>query len=213
MIIPVGERYQQNLFRVTKRNGKLHRETLRATLFVPMTGTAEQIRQVLPDATKPRLVNGSFELIIATTELPTSWHYLRQASVVCDDMPVPTGKCYLSFENSEPGQASRALQGLALDGRAVTRVDLSAHVRGRDLGPGPTSQQRAAVIITFYDRRRAVIDSQRLADWEGTFTWRHESKRIRVPLATREAIVRLGLLGGVGRLDLDAVALAVSRTD
>ena len=41
MIIPVGERYQQTLYRMTKRDGELVREPLRPTLFVPMTGTAE----------------------------------------------------------------------------------------------------------------------------------------------------------------------------
>ena len=80
-------------------------------------------------------------------------------------------------------------------------------MRGRDLGPGPTPQQQPAAIITYYDQRRAVIDSESLGNWHGTFDWRLESKTLRVPLASREAIVRLGLLGGTGRLDLDEVQL------
>jgi protein-L-isoaspartate(D-aspartate) O-methyltransferase len=210
MIIPVGQRYQQNLVRVTKRDGKLERTPLRATLFVPMTGDAEASREALPDPKNPAIVNGDFETTIPDTTLPANWHYLRQVQVIADKNAVPAGTNYLSFSNTEPGQASRALQGLALDGTSVSRVRLSARVRGRDLQHGLTPRQRAAVIITFYDQRRAVIDSQRLvASWEGDFAWRTESKSLRVPLATREAIVRLGLLGGVGKLDVDQVTLEV----
>jgi len=204
MIVPVGERYQQNLYRITKRGGKLQREALRATLFVPMTGAAEASREVLPDPGKPAIVNGDFAKVIGESQLPASWHYLRQARVVGKER-------YLSFENSEPGRASRALQGLALDGKKISKIELSARVRGRALGAGPTASQRAAVMITFYDQRRAVIGSERLANWEGTFDWRLESKTVRVPLATREAIMRLGLLGGVGRLDLEDVSLKADR--
>ncbi|NOY42195.1 MAG: protein-L-isoaspartate(D-aspartate) O-methyltransferase [Planctomycetes bacterium] len=209
MIIPVGERYQQNLFRITKRDGKLHREALRATLFVPMTGAAEEARQVLPNPKSPSIVNGNFSSRIDNTDLPTGWHYLRNARIVSETERYGEPSGFLSFENSEPGQPSRALQGVALDGRAVSFVKLSARVRGKNLQPGPTTRQRAAVIITFYDKRRAVIDSQQLANWKGTFDWRLESKKIRVPLATREAIVRVGLLGGVGHLDIDDLRLEV----
>jgi len=213
MIIPVGERYQQNLHLMTKRKGKLEQETLRATLFVPMTGVAEEARQVLPDPSHPQVVNGSFEKVLPDGDRPAAWHYLRQASVVSDEQAAPLGTRYLSFVNTEPSKASRALQGLALDGRAMSHLTISAYVRGRDLRPGVTPRQRAGVIITFYDQRRAVIGSERLANWKGSFDWRHETKKLRVPLATREAIVRLGLLGGTGQLDLDDVSLSVISSE
>ncbi len=209
MIIPVGERYQQNLFRVTKRDGKLHREALRATLFVPMTGEAEEARQVLPNPKSPSLVNGDFSSRIGNTDLPSAWHYLRNAKIVSETNGYGEPPRYLSFENSEPGQPSRALQGVPLDGSAISYIKLSARVRGKNLQTGLTPRQRAAVIVTFYDKRRAVIDSQQLANWKGTFDWRVVSKKIRVPLATREAIVRVGLLGGVGHLDIDDLRLQV----
>ncbi len=38
MIIPLGERYQQTLYLMTKKDGKLVSEALVPTLFVPMTG-------------------------------------------------------------------------------------------------------------------------------------------------------------------------------
>jgi protein-L-isoaspartate(D-aspartate) O-methyltransferase len=211
MIIPVGERYQQNLFRITKRDGQLQRQPLQATLFVPMTGAAEDARQVLPDPSQPRIVNGSFEDAIpreGTEELwPAGWHYLRQATLVSDERSAPAGKHYLSLTNDERGRVSQALQGLALDERRVRFVRLSAQVRGDDLERGATDQQQPTVLITFYDRRRAAIDTQRLGPWKGSFDWQPVSAVLRVPPGTREAIVRLSLSGGSGRLALDDLKL------
>ncbi len=42
MVIPIGDRFNQTVYRVTKRDGKLSREELRPTLFVPMTGRAQR---------------------------------------------------------------------------------------------------------------------------------------------------------------------------
>ena len=42
MIVPVGERYEQVLYLFKKKDGKLESEALRPTLFVPMTGEAEE---------------------------------------------------------------------------------------------------------------------------------------------------------------------------
>ena len=61
MIVPVGEPYQQVFHLLKKENGKLINEALRPTLFVPMTGRAEDNREVKADPLHPKLVNGSFE--------------------------------------------------------------------------------------------------------------------------------------------------------
>lgn len=207
MIVPVGQRYQQNLFRLTKRDGKLEKKPLRATLFVPMTGAAEEQRDVQPDPAKPSLVNGGFELRVAATDDPVGWHYLRGA-VVMQDSDAPEGENILRFASRRPGQASRALQGLAIDGRQIHKLRISMRLRGDRLASGPADHQQPGFVITFYDQRRAVIGSQRIGPWEGSFDWRQESREIAVPLATRESIVRLGLHGGRGTLDVDDVRLA-----
>ncbi len=206
MIIPVGERYQQNLIRVTKRNGQLTRQPLRATLFVPMTGRAEASRERLPDPANPRIVNGGFEQTLSKKNLPEGWHYLRQATVIAENQ-APQGKYFLRFTNRQPGRASRALQGMALDGRKVSDLKISVTVRAENIRPGPTPDQLPAVFVTFYDRRRAAIASEQLGNWRGTFDWKTETQVLSVPLAAREAIVRLGLLGAAGRLDLDALSI------
>ncbi|MBO7679851.1 MAG: protein-L-isoaspartate(D-aspartate) O-methyltransferase, partial [Thermoguttaceae bacterium] len=53
MLIPIGERYQQFFYRCIKENGELKKEKLIPAYFVPMTGEAEQQRQVQPDPTNP----------------------------------------------------------------------------------------------------------------------------------------------------------------
>ena len=67
MVIPAGERYQQTLYLMRKKDGKLEKEALRPTLFVPMTGTAEGLRRIKPDPANPRAANGN-----ATRRVPTA---------------------------------------------------------------------------------------------------------------------------------------------
>jgi protein-L-isoaspartate(D-aspartate) O-methyltransferase len=40
MVIPLGDRFTQSVWLVTKKNGKLEKKELKPTLFVPMTGRA-----------------------------------------------------------------------------------------------------------------------------------------------------------------------------
>ena len=110
MIIPVGERYQQVFHLLKKQNGKLINEALRPTLFVPMTGKAEESRQVQPDPLHPKLVNGGFEEVIGNSGEPAGWYYIRQMKVVTA-ADAPEGRNYVTFSNTEPGRGCRALQG------------------------------------------------------------------------------------------------------
>jgi protein-L-isoaspartate(D-aspartate) O-methyltransferase len=207
MIIPVGERYQQNLVRMTKRDGKLESEPLQATLFVPMTGAAEDSRQVQPDPLHPTVRNGGFEEVVGKTSDPVGWHYLRQATTVAGSAsePAPQGKRWMRFTNSEPGLISQALQGMAIDGRKVSQIEVSCQVAAK--GIAAAAGETPGVIVNFYDERRAVIDMVELGPWKGTFAWRAEQQTFRVPLAAREAIVRIGLNGATGQLDLDDLEL------
>lgn len=209
MIIPVGERYQQNLVRMTKRNGKLESEPLQATLFVPMTGAAEEGRKVLPDPLRPTVRNGGFEEVVGDGTDPLGWHYLRKATTESagDATPAPEGERWLRFANDKPGISSQALQGMAIDGRKVSQLKISCQVAAENVVAGPGEGQLPAVVVSFYDERRAVIETVSLGPWSGTFAWKAASGQFRVPLATREAIVRLGLGGSTGRLDIDDLQL------
>src|SRR5206468_2636160 len=45
MIIPIGDRFNQTVYLMEKKDGKLTKKALRPTLFVPMTGRAQREAQ------------------------------------------------------------------------------------------------------------------------------------------------------------------------
>jgi protein-L-isoaspartate(D-aspartate) O-methyltransferase len=214
MVIPVGERYQQTLYLMRKENGKLKPEALRPTLFVPMTGEAESKREVKPDPLNPKIVNGSFEEVRPDgkgNQEPAGWHYQRQLTLESDSRSAPDGKNFVTFENSEPGRGCQALQGFAIDGRKVDALELSVHASGENIERGQTPNQLPAIVITFYDERRAAVGEASVGPFSGTFDWREESGTVRVPLRAREAVLRVGLLGATGRLSLDDLKLQAAE--
>ncbi len=220
MIIPVGERYQQTLYRMTKTDGKLVREPLQPTLFVPMTGTAEDGRQLKPDPAHPRVVNGDFELA-ADADQPElvdfvpGWYYGRQVarieksgSIESKDEHVGTsGQAFARFSNDTPGLSSHLLQGIAIDGKAVSMVRLSGKVRTDRVEKGPAPEAMPAVAISFYDSLRQDLGTFSIGPFRGTRSWRASSRLIRVPPQTKEAILRIGLFGATGTADFDDVQL------
>jgi protein-L-isoaspartate(D-aspartate) O-methyltransferase len=198
-----------------KKGGELESEALRPTLFVPMTGEAEEKREVKPDPTNPQIVNGSFEQITRNddgSQEPSGWHYQRQltlqsAAQGADAQSAPDGERFVTFENREAGRGCQALQGFAVDGREVARLELTFQVRGEDIQPGQSPNQLPAVVITFYDEKRSAVGEGSTDPFSGSFDWRAETKTLRVPLRAREAVLRVGLLGATGRLSLDGLSL------
>jgi protein-L-isoaspartate(D-aspartate) O-methyltransferase len=214
MIVPVGERYQQNLYLYRKAGGELKAEALKPTLFVPMTGEAEANRQVKPDPEHPSIANGSFENVLkdeaSGTETPAGWHYQRQLTLVTDPAHAPDGKRFVTFHNEQAGRGCHALQGFAVDGRKVAKLRISFSVRGHDVRPSPEPQQQPGTLITFYDDRRATIGEVNVGVDLLTANWQREERTIAVPLKAREAILRIGLLGGTGEMSLDNVKLSAA---
>ncbi|MEO1530246.1 MAG: protein-L-isoaspartate(D-aspartate) O-methyltransferase [Planctomycetota bacterium] len=217
MIIPVGERYQQTLYRMIKKDGKLEREALRPTLFVPMTGEAEDGRQVLPDPANPIAVNGEFEALPKGDEADLvdfvpGWYYGRQVTQLKrsrDGVTAPHGKYFVRFQNETPGRNSHLLQGIAIDGSEVSKVRLSCSVKTQDIKKGPTPDAMPAVAITLYDELRRDLGTFTLGPFRGTRDWKSQSRIIRVPVTAREAILRVGLFGATGTADFDGVRLEV----
>ena len=215
MIIPVGERYQQTLYRMTKKDGKLVREALRPTLFVPMTGAAEDKRQTLPDPAHPIAINGDFEFgpsdaHKALTDYVPGWYYGRQVRRVVDGTAAQ-GQAYVRFSNETPGLNSHLLQGIAIDGREVSKIRLSAQARTKEIRKGPDSDSMPLVAISLYDELRRDLGTFSIGPFRGTRPWRSSSKLIRIPVGTREAILRVGLFGATGTADFDQVF--VERVD
>ncbi len=212
MVIPVGERYQQNLYLFQKTGGRLVREALLPTLFVPMTGEAEELRRVQPDPKNPTIRNGDFEEVLDDSQKPAGWHYQRQLELVSGG-DAPSGRNYVTFTNSEPGRGCRALQGFPVDGRQVKRLKVTLHVRGREIRPGLFSRDLPALVISFYDENRGTIGQGVVGPWRGSFPWQKQSAQIDVPPKAREAIIRIGLLGAVGEISFDAIELGADREE
>lgn len=207
MIIPVGERYRQVFHLLKKENGGLKTEALRPTLFVPMTGEAEVRRKVQPDPLHPALLNGDFEEAAGDPPEPVDWYYQRQLEWI-SEKTAPSGTHFARFTSIEPGRQAQAIQGFPVDGRKVKAIRVSLQVRGKDLRTGEHSGQFPGVRVNFYDENRGLAAEGIIGPWKGSFGWQRQSVRIAVPAKAREAILVVGLLGGVGELDVDDVRLA-----
>ncbi|MFM7251092.1 MAG: protein-L-isoaspartate(D-aspartate) O-methyltransferase [Planctomycetaceae bacterium] len=205
MIIPVGERYEQVLVLLTKRDGAMVREALVPSLFVPMTGAAEDARRVLPDGTRPALGNGGFEEVL-DADVPTAWYYGRQMALAEGD-DAPEGRRYLRFENTERGRPAQVFQGFPVDGRAVARLEIALVARAEGVREGNAAGESPAVVVQFFDERRARSSRAAVALPKGTFGWQKEEGAVTVPPWAREAIVLVGMLGAVGRFDVDDVRI------
>ncbi len=203
MIIPMGERFHQNLCLLKKVDGELEVEALRPTLFVPMTGRAEERREVLPDGAHPTLNNGSFEQHFGDPIQLVGWHYQRQMKIITEDAPV--GDAYITFSNSFRGRGAQALQGFAVDGRQVKQLSLSAWVRGDGVIPGAHRSEMPAIIIVFYDDQRREVGTVGIGPWRGTFPWDFFTATVPVPGNAQDGIIRVGLLGATGEISFDDV--------
>lgn len=208
MVVPVGERYQQTMYLFRKEKGELHKEALRPTLFVPMTGKAEEARDRQPDPAHPEIVNFSFEDGADEQGFIRGWYYQRQAQIKAGP-EAPDGQNYVRFEASQPGAESHLMQGLGIDGRKVRQIRLETWVRTEGVGSQADPQSGPRLAVTFYDNERRELATRWLGPWSGDTAWQQASETIRVPPTTREMIVRIGLFGAKGVAEFDRVHLSV----
>lgn len=215
MIIPVGERFQQTLYRMTKKDGQLVREPLRPTLFVPMTGEAEELREQQPDGTNPKVVNGDFETAPKDSKSPIAdfvpgWYYGRQVKQIHGKGKrgsTHSDFAFARFENETPGLSSHLLQGIAIEGKKVSMIRLRGEVRTKNIRKGPNPDSMPSIAISFYDAQRQQLGTYWVGPFRGTRPWRSASKLIRVPAATRESILRIGLFGATGVADFARISI------
>ncbi len=207
LAIPIGERYQQTLYIFKKREGKLTPESREPTMFVPMTGLAEQRREVKPDPAHPCLVNGGFEQLAGDAQSqPAGWYYVRQA-LVASEPELPAGKACLKISNATPGRTAQALQAFGVDGERVTDLELRCWMRLRDVEPGPAAEQMGPINVTFFDSERAPIGQGEIPLERGSADWQKRICRWKVPRSARLAVISIGLFGGVGEISFDALEL------
>ncbi len=222
MIIPIGERYQQTFYLCKKVNGKLEKERLTQALFVPMTGEAEDKREVQPDPNNPSLVGGGFEEV-RDNGTPIGWHYARNVQIVqdaeakeggryarfssdVDTASPPKGKGRVAAKAPDNQQKSaQVLQGFAVDGRKVSKLRLEFWARGQNIVPMQGRFQSPSVVLWLYDEDRNQIGEILHGPCSGTFPWRQYTPEIVIPKKTREIIILVGLPLAAGQLDVDGV--------
>ncbi len=209
MVIPVGERFDQRLVRITRRGNDYVRETLEPTLFVPMTGAAEASRRVRPDGSRPALQNGGFEDLDADGPMPAVWYYGRQCGVQADG--AGEGARFLRLRNDEPGRPSQIFQGFAVDGTKVRRLRVRGMVRGEGITVGRTDEEKPCVAVRFRDGERRRMAGSEISLDTGSYGWRAFDETVEVPAWAREGSVMLGLAGATGTLDGDAFSVEIDR--
>lgn len=211
MVIPVGQRHQQSLHVLRKTNGQMTVEARHPTLFVPMTGEAEQQRDRSSDGGAPQLVNGDFEEPPDERGYMPGWYYQRLLSWESDPL-APSGQHYVKFQNDRPGLAGHVLQGFAIDGSKVSQITLGVSVRCDDVRSGLDANDLPVVALSFYDESRDEVGTAFIGPFEGSRTWSNLNHVIEVPESSREAIVRIGLFGATGSVGFDNISIRVTGT-
>ncbi len=206
MVIPVGERHQQSLNLLRKKGTELIVESLQPTMFVPMTGTAEIERHVLPDPANPTLRNGDFEDDLPENGHVAGWYYQRQLDWVYDHL-APSETHFVQFKNETPLLAAHLMQGFAIDGQQVNHIKVSASVRVAEVRPGTFPDDLPSVAVTFYDADRKDLGTAMIGPFRGSKPWERHQQEMRVPPETREAIIRIGLFGSLGTAAFDNVQI------
>lgn len=205
LLIPLGERYQQEFHQFEKKDGKLEEKTLISTLFVPMTGQSEDERRVKPDPLNPKLLNGSFEDDDNNDGYADHWHYQRMTKLVEDE--ARSGKRCILFESKDSKRISQALQAMAIDGSKIGSLDFEVRYKTDGVGRGHESYEAPAMMVHFYDGNRRPCGVVAIGPWGSNEDWAIDSKTVTVPAKAREMIIRVGLNGATGKLWVDDVTM------
>jgi len=206
MMIPLGERYQQVFYLLEKKDGKLQRTKLLPTLFVPMTGTMEGLRDKLPDPLHPQFVNGGLEFDENGDGLADGWHYQRRSTLVPD---AAEGKQSICFENRAAGRSAHMLQAMAINGAQVPQLALKWAMKSANIKEGNTPAEAPGIFVYFFNDQRLPIEKVSIGPWlTDVPNWERHTEVIAIPPTAREMIFQAGLNGATGQLWLDDFSLS-----
>lgn len=204
LVVPVGERFRQTLYLMRKKDGKLESEALLPTLFVPMTGKAEDTRLVKPDPANPQVANGSFEEKAFESGAQPGWYYEKQVTWT-ESATAPDGQHAITFDNAKPGLSAHLLQGFGIDGRQVKQLEVSGWVTTKNIVADLRSEQAPLIAVTLYDSNRRELGHQLIGPVLGNTDWHEIKKTLKIPDNAREGILRIGLFGATGTASFDKI--------
>lgn len=205
MIIPLGERFQQQFYLCKKQNGTLVKEHLTPALFVPMTGEAEAKRQIQPDGKNPAIRGGDFAKV-REDGTPDGWHYARNVKIVSGAAHFTSVKP-LQKKIIAPQESAQLLQGFAVDGQSVSKIKIDYRIRGKKIWAvqGPVLTHTG--YLTQFDENRNVIAEVPFGRCTGTFDWQNVSQEIDIKPETSEAVLLIGIPVATGELDVMSVSV------
>jgi protein-L-isoaspartate(D-aspartate) O-methyltransferase len=207
MVLPLGNRYEQALTLLEKKQGRLERRDLLPTIFVPMTGRSDTERTVKFDPVHLQIRNGGFEERNANGGV-AEWYYQLQMKL--NETDAPEGHSCVEFENDEPGRRSHTLQAMGIDGSRVGALKFELKYRADKIVDGSQPFEKAGLQVSFHNFRRLMGDVIAI-HCDGSSEWRTAAGKVDVPEDAREIVIRIGLNGATGKLLLDDVSLTPMR--
>jgi len=106
-----------------------------------------------------------------------------------------------------PNLDGHLLQGFPIDGRQVSKIEVSGWVKTENVVGGQFPDQIPYIAITLYDNQREQFDPFYLGPFLGTSGWHEVKKTFVVPKDAREGIFRIGLFGATGMACFDKLEL------
>lgn len=137
----------------------------------------------------------------------------NEARFAAATLPENRRELSVDFANLKERQREREMychlrQFVSVDGTKVKKIVLTGQARALDLQATEGRQTVPLARIVFFDRNRKPIADEILwAASAGTFDWREMSEEIAVPRRAVEASLQIGILEGVGTVELDAIEL------
>ncbi|MBW8886111.1 MAG: hypothetical protein JF612_15360 [Planctomycetia bacterium] len=123
-----------------------------------------------------------------------------------EDEKSPDGKHYIEFKNNVPNLDGHIMQGLPIDGRQVSQLEVSGWVKTENV-IGPDPDHIPYIVITLYDDLRQPLDPLLIGPFRGSAGWHEERKTFRIPKEAREGIFRIGLFGATGTACYDKLEI------
>ena len=103
------------------------------------------------------------------------------------------------------------MQGFAIDGRKVPLLEFRMDFACEKVVQGNNKFDLPAATVSFYDEQREYLSVYTIGPFKDTESLKTYFRNFRVPVAAREAIVRVGLFGATGTASFDNVQVKKAK--